>query len=233
MLHIRHGLSLSLSLSSRLLRLVKCSDVGAYFSGLIYQTNAQTRHKLGIPILRRRLVKVVWGWSSAAPGGRQPPRNYHDCNVGVEPPPLPPLHPLSNPCSWNANFPFLSLSLPLSSPLSLSLRRPEATSPNLLRNAGIFFNPCFSQAASRPRQRRGNDDFIRKWPWREYVLIRRKLVFFRGEKDTFAATFWKAWKSATGCRRGSTKWIRISARDLTGGFCSPVARVGQLNPRLH
>lgn len=116
MLHIRHGLSLSLSLSSRLLRLVKCSDVGAYFSGLIYQTNAQTRHKLGIPILRRRLVKVVWGWSSAAPGGRQPPRNYHDCNVGVEAAATtvttvtPALKPV-----------FLKRELSLPVPLSLSL----------------------------------------------------------------------------------------------------------------
>lgn len=205
--------SLSLSLSPRLLRLVKCSDVGAYFSGLIYQTNAQTRHKLGIPILRRRLVKVVWGWSSAAPGGRQPPRNYHGCNVGVEAAAttVTTVTPALKPVFLKRE---LSLPVPLSPPLSLSLslRRPEATSPNLLRNAGIFFNPCFSQPASRPRQRRGNDDFIRKWPWREYVLIRWKLVF----------SWWKGYpRSRDLLESGKARRFR-----------RPVVRVDKVNQNL-
>lgn len=125
-----------------------------------------------------------------------------------QPQPSPPLHPLSNPCSWNANFPFLSLS-PLPSP---SLYRSVDRSPNLLRNAGIFFNPCFSQPAIRPRQRRGNDDFIRKWPWREYVLIRWKLVF----------SWWKGYpRSRDLLESGKARRFR-----------RPVVRVDKVNQNL-
>lgn len=80
----------------------------------------------------------------------------------------------------------LSLPVPLSPPsLSLSLRRPEATSPNLLRNAGIFFNPCFSRAV------RANDvgttTLLENGRGENTVLIRLRTCFSAVKRIRFAA----------------------------------------------